>query len=76
MSPGFDKVKKNLARREKSVTFKWTFWKMQGAMRLKSVVKEGKGTNEFARYHDKGKKKRRYLRRRILSIFLINFIGV
>ena len=70
MSPGLDKVKKNLARRKKSVTFKCTFWKMQGAMRLKSVVKEEKGTNEFARYYDEGKeKKRRYLRRRILSLF-------
>ena len=36
-------------------------------MRLKSVVKEGKGINEFARYDDEGKeKKRRYLRRRTL----------
>ena len=43
---------------------------MQGASRLKSVVKEGKGTNEFARYYDEGKeKKRRYLRR-TLFLFL------
>ncbi|KAI4535041.1 hypothetical protein MG293_015901 [Ovis ammon polii] len=36
-----------------------SLYSMQGAMRLKSVVEEGKGTNEFARYDDEGKEKKR-----------------
>ena len=38
------------------VTFKLTFWQMKGNMRLKSMVKERKGTkaqnvNELTRYY-------------------------